>query len=407
MKPAKNKCSVLKQVCELIPRNLVSKLAREHGVEKVSRTFTPWSHVVSMIFAQLSHALSLNDIADTLTNHKSVLSGMRRAIPPSRNGLSYANKNRNADMAESLFWAVFSHLQMVEPGFGIGKKYKGFPKRFKRMIHVVDSSTIHLISKCLDWAKHRRRKAAAKLHLRLNLATFLPNFVIVKEASTHDSTEAKELCQTVKPGEIILFDKAYVEFNHLYELDKRDIFWVTRAKDNMAYTVIEKRPSHAPDLVKDEVIQLTGPLSKQDYSSSMRLITADVEVNGVLKTMRFLSNNLEWAPSSICDLYKARWAIEVFFKQLKQTLQLADFLGYSKQAVRWQVWTALLTYLLLRFIAFKSMWKWSFARLFTAIRGVLWSQFNLFQLLTRYGTASDPPKITATLHQAYLPGFVF
>jgi hypothetical protein len=193
MKPAKKQFSILKQVSELIPRNLVSKLATEHGVDKMSRTFTPWSHVVSMIFAQLSHALSLNDIADTLTNHKSVLTGMRRAVAPSRNGLSHANKVRNADMAEALFWETLSHLQKIDPTFGMGKRCKGFPRRFKRMIHVVDSTTIQLVSNCMDWAKHRRRKAAGKMHLRLNLASFLPRFVVVKEANTHDSTEARRV----------------------------------------------------------------------------------------------------------------------------------------------------------------------------------------------------------------------
>ena len=104
---------------------------------------------------------------------------------------------------------------------------------------MLDSSTIQLVSNCIDWAKHRRRKAAAKLHLRLNLASFLPGFVLVKEASTHDSTEARMLCRDIKPGEITLFDKAYVDFKHLYELDQNDIFWVTRSKDNMAYDVIK------------------------------------------------------------------------------------------------------------------------------------------------------------------------
>ena len=391
MKPAKKQFSILKQVCELIPRNIVSKLAKEYGVDKHSRTFTPWSHVVSMIFAQLSHALSLNDIADALSNHKSVLTEMRRAVPPSRNGLSHANKSRNSDMAEALFWQVFEHLQGIYPEFGVGKKCKAFPKRFKRVIHVLDSSTIQLVSNCIDWAKHRRRKAAAKLHLRLNLASFLPGFVLVKEASTHDSTEARMLCRDIKPGEITLFDKAYVDFKHLYELDQNDIFWVTRSKDNMAYDVIKTKRSKVPTILKDEFIRLTVSQSKQGYPKVMRLVTARVEVDGEIKTMTFLSNNLEWAASSICDLYKARWAIEVFFKQLKQTLQLADFLGYSKQAVRWQIWTALLTYLLLRFIAFKSKWRWSFARIFTTIRGVLWSQFDLFRLLARYGTAHKPP----------------
>jgi hypothetical protein len=218
--------------------------------------------------------------------------------------------------------------------------------------------------------------------------------------------QKQEPCaQTIKAGEIVLFDKAYLDFKHLYELDQKDIFWVTRSKENMVYTVLKTNSPKGTGILKDQLICLTSPKTKDQYPHCLRLITAEVAVNGEMKTMTFLSNNLEWAASSICDLYKARWAIEVFFKQLKQTLKLSDFLGYSKQAVQWQIWTSLLTYVLLRFIAFKSKWKSSFSRLFTTIRGVLWSHIDLFRLLARYGTAAGPPKLIAFPSQAYLPGF--
>jgi len=132
---------------------------------------------------------------------------------------------------------------------------------------------------------------------------------------------------------------------------------------------------------------------------------AVVEVEGKETLMSFITNNFEWAPSSICDLYKSRWAIEVFFKQIKQTLQLADFLGHSEQAIRWQVWTALLTYVLLRFIAFRSKWTRSFARLFTVLRSVLWDRLDMYSVLDFCGTAHDPPPLRSTPGQAYLPGF--
>ena len=407
MSQTKQKFTVLKQICELIPGHLVSKLAKKYDVDQKSRAFTPWSHVVSMLFAQLSHALSLNDICDTLGHHKSVLTGIRRAHPPSRNGLSHANKERDSAMAEALFWEVLESLQNQYPGFWFGHKSSGFPRRFKRMINVVDSTTIQLVSNCINWAKHRRRKAAAKCHLRLNLASFLPRFAIVKEAGTHDSSEAKALYSDIKSGEIIIFDKAYIDYEHLYELDQREIFWVTRSKDNMAYDVVDERPSYNQQILTDQIIRLTSPNAQNDYPKLLRLVTALVEVNGELKVMTFLTNNMTWAASSVCDLYKARWSIEVFFKQLKQTLQLANFLGYSKHAVRWQIWMALLTYVLLRYLAFVSKWKGSFSRLFTTIRGVLWSKFDIFRLLKSYGTADDPIKITGTLYQAYLPGCAF
>lgn len=391
MKPSRHQFSVFKQIIDLLPRNLVPKLAREHGVEKRSRKFTPWSHVVSLIFAQLSHALSLNDICDTLRHHIGFLPSIRRAEPPSRNGLSHANRTRNADMAEALFWDVLGSLQRLAPGFGMGRKYVGLPRRFKRMIHVVDSTTIRLVANCMDWARHRRRKAAAKCHMRLDLQTFLPRFAIVKTAGTHDSAEAVELCADIRRGEIVIFDKAYVDFKHLHTLQERGVFWVTRAKDNMSYTTMGQHTVPKGNILMDASVRLVGHYAKKDYPESLRLITAKVEVDGKDTVMTFMTNNEEWAPSSICDLYQARWGIEVFFKQIKQTLQLADFLGHNENAVRWQIWTALLTYVLLRFIAYCSGWKRSFARLFTALRGVLWSRMDMYSVLRCCGTAPDPP----------------
>lgn len=408
MKPTKSKFIVLKQICEYIPRNLVSKLANEHQVSKKCRTFSAWSHVVSLIFAQLSHSLSLNDVCDTLQNHRGLLLSVRRATPPSRNGLSHANTVRSADMAESLFWNVLSEIQAQFPKFGQGRNYSGFPRRFKRMIHVVDSTTIELVANCMNWAKHRRRKAAAKCHLRMNLETFLPTFIIVKEADTHDSIEAEQLCMTVKDGEIIIFDRAYMDFDHLSKLNQRGVFFVTRAKINMAYEIIRENSVPKGIIKSDQIIRLTGTTSLKSYPTELRVVTADLEVDGRIQTMTFLTNNREWSASSICDLYKARWSIEVFFKQLKQTLQLADFLGHSQNAVRWQIWTALLTYVLLRFLAFLSKWKGSFSRLFTFTKGILWSQINIVQTIERYGTADGPPlKFIPTYYQPLLPGFTF
>ena len=329
---------------------MVGKVAEKHGVDKQSRSFTPWSHVVSLLYAQLTHAVGLNDVCDGLRHHAARLSTLRGATPPSRNGLSNANKVRNADMMEDLFWRMLAHLQHQHPGFGPSGRYKGLPRRFKRTIHAVDSSTITLVANCMDWAKHRRRKAAAKLHLRLNLQSFLPAFAVVEEGSHHDSSRMHALCAGLCAGEIAIFDKAYVHFANLFALHLRGVFWVTRAKDNMRFHVCKKNRVSG-NILRDDEITLRSFGPKRDYPKRMRRIVARVEVDGKLVEMAFLTNNLEWAPSSICDLYQSRWAIEVFFKQIKQTLQVCDFLGHSKQAIRWQIWSALLLYILLRFQA--------------------------------------------------------
>jgi len=405
MNPTESKYTVLKQICNLIPRNLVPKLARKHGVKKKARSFSPWSHVVSLLFSQLAHSLSLNDVADTMRNHAGAITDIRGASPPSRNGLSHASKVRNADMAEELFWSTLKHIQKSHPKFGLGHKYTGLPRRFKRAIYAVDSTTIKLVANCMDWAKHRRRKAAAKCHMQLNLQTFLPQFAIVKAANTHDSTEAWRLCANLQDGEIALFDKAYIDFAHLFSLDQRGIFWVTRSKDNMRYRVVGQQTEAKGDIHGDHLIELVVEKSSKGYPALMRLVTATVERDGKPKVMTFLTNNMTWSPSSICDLYKSRWGIEVFFKQIKQTLQLADFLGHSENAMRWQVWMALLTYVLLRYVSFLGRWTRSFRRLFTLLRGVLLSRFDMLSVLQTCGTARGSPKMTATPQQAYLPGF--
>jgi hypothetical protein len=145
----KSKLSVLRQVCDLIPSHLVGKLARKHGVDKKARSYSPWSHVVSMIFAQVSAAISLNDVCDNLRNHGGLLATIRGALWPSRNGLSNANKIRDADMAEDLIWSTLEHLDQQTPSFGRRgpkKRRRGVPRRFTRTIHAVDSSTIKLVA---------------------------------------------------------------------------------------------------------------------------------------------------------------------------------------------------------------------------------------------------------------------
>jgi hypothetical protein len=397
--------TVLAQIFKLIPRNLIPKLANEHGVDKQSRSFSPASHVVALIFGQLSHAIGLNDICDTLRNHIGALFTIRGAVPPSRNGFSHANRNRDADMAEALFWSVLRHLEGVCPGFRMnGRRYCAFPRRFNRIINVVDSTTIKLIANCLDWAKHRRRKAAAKMHLRLDLRSFLPKFALVKSAGTNDAKEAREVCAGIGAGEIVVFDKAYVDFRHLHDLELRGVFWVTRAKDNMQYEVVGQHSRPSGNIIRDVEIRLEGTNTSKWYPKTLRMIEAMVEVDGKLKRMIFITNNFEWSASSICDLYKARWSIEVFFKEIKQTLQLADFMGNNESAVRWQIWTALLTYVLLRFIAWQSKWDHSFVRLFTALRGVLWSCLDMFSVLACCGTADPPVRMRAAPDQCYLPG---
>ena len=390
--------AVLGQLVKYIPKKLIEKLRRKYKIQ--TRSFSATSHVVTMLYAQLSHALSLNDICDCLRFHAGYLSQIRDSVPPSRNGLAHANATRDAKMAEELFWTVFDDIKAKYPEFtSTSRKYPGLPWRFKRSIHVVDSTTIRLIAKCMDWAKHREQKAAAKMHLDLDLRSFLPNFVLVNRAKDSDPKMAWELCAPVKAGEIVVFDKAYVDFAHLHHLHRRGVDWVTRTKEKMCFEVVGQQLSaeemqqaahmqstklfvgQQPLVLSDCRIRLVSKDSYAKYPDELRMVTARVLVDGVPREISFITNNFAWSPYSICDLYASRWGIEVFFKEIKQTLQLADFLGTSENAIKWQIWIALLAYLLLRLTAWLHEWKNSFRRLYTLVKGMLWSRRKLAEVL--------------------------
>lgn len=385
---------------------MVPNLAKRYGIDEQCRTFDEWSHVVSLMAGQLTHAIGLNDVCDNLRMHQSTLGTIRGATAPSRNNLSHANKIRSAEMAEALYWEMLEHLQTISPKFGKGR-CRGYLKRFKTAIHAVDSTTIQLVANCIDWAKHRRRKAAAKCHLRLNLQSFLPGCAIIDTAKYHDSKHAWALCAELQEGEIVIFDKAYVAFDHLADLCRRGIWWVSRAKDNMQYDVVRKlKTTDNPRILSDDVIRLTGAKTRNEYHDELRRVRALIEVDGKDMEMVFITDNMEWSATSVIELYRCRWDIEVFFKEIKQTLQLADFLGQSANAVRWQIWTGMLVHLILRYLAFLHSWAHSFTRIFTVIRSALWNRWNLYNLLKSYGTANGHFRMLARPEQAYFPEFV-
>lgn len=402
--PSRSNHSVLRQFVELIPAYVVPKLARECGIE--ARTFSAWSHVVAMLYAQVSRAMGLNDVCDALRLRASALFSMRAAGVPAKNTLSHANKTRDCSMAEKLFWKMLGHLQSQWPGFTRGAASPKGLHRLRRAIHVVDATTVQLVVNCIDWAKHRTRKAAAKIHTRISLQNFLPAFVIVGSAGEHDSVRAPELCAALKQGEIVLFDKAYAHFKHLFALAARGVIFVTREKTNLKTKRVKKLPRHKDKrILSDELVVLTGKDTARDYPQTLRRVRALVEVDGKEREMVFLTNHIEWSATTICELYRARWQIEVFFKQLKQTVQLVDFLGNSANAVKWQVWTALLTHLLMRFLAWRSRWAHSFTRLFNYMRAALWLNVQMHDLLSRCGTAPGDYRSLDEPLQSWMPGF--
>ena len=402
-KPTGNSFPVLRQICNLVPRPVFNALCVQYGFD--TRGYSEWSHLVTMLYAHLSRASSLNDVCDGLRMHSAALACVKGATPPSKNNLSNCNKSRNADFMEALYWQTLEFLCQTNGGFGSSKCRKGYLRRFKKAIHAVDSTTVQLVAKNLGWAKHRKRKAAAKIHMRIGLQGFLPKFAVVKEAATHDAPMAYEVCAALQSGEIVAFDKAYLDFPHLARLDARGVHWVTRAKDNTQLEVVRRRKTNHPRVIADEEVVFVNTKSRTAYPKTLRRVTALVEVDGREQVMTFLTNNLEWSAWTVAQLYGARWDIEVFFKEIKQTIQLTDFLGNNANAVRWQIWAGLLTHLLLRFLAWRSSWGHAFSRIAAVIRASLWQRWDLIRLLHSYGTAPPAGGMSFSMKQAIFSGF--
>ena len=307
-KPAKKSpYTVLNQICNLIPPLLVPNLAREHGVDRKSRTFSPWSHVVGLMYAHLSHAFGLNDVCDAMGEHAGKVWRIREATPPRRNTFSHANANRDSAMAEALYWKMRTVCSGLSEKFVLGGRREGFLRRLKKPIFAMDSTTISLVANCMPWAQHRRKKAAVKCHLSLNLQNHLPQTVCVEKARPHDSRFARFLCNPLQDGSIVVADKAYVDFGHFRELTAGGIAWVVRARRDTAFRVVHRlHTTDNPRILADEIVVLARPQTAEKHPEGMRRIRALVEIDGKDRKMEFLTNQMDWSAWTVAELYRCR-----------------------------------------------------------------------------------------------------
>ena len=395
---------ILWQIVHQIPRWLIEKLANKHGID--ARKFSETSHVAMLLLGHLIHARCMTEICDNASMNRSKLFMVRRATPAPRNTFSHANRTRDASLAEDLYWETLDALRKRSPGFApIDPKPGGFLSRFRnRTISAADSTVIPLALNCMSSFPYRKQKAAAKAHMRLNVGCFLPSVVVISDGNTSDLSQSEKLAEGLKAGDIFIVDRGYVDFSFFNLLSESTIFWVTRQRGSMAYEVVKSRDK-AEDIISDEEVRLTIENTSKKYPGTFRRIEAMVEVDGRKRSMVFITNNLAWSARTICELYKARWTIESFFKELKQTLQLSDFIGTNENAVEWQIWTGLLLHLLLHYFKFLSGWKKSFSRLVGLAKTGVWMFEDFLEILKAYGTAGPPQRPQSRVIQQYLTGF--
>lgn len=357
LKPASLFSQILSEIFTAVNfDNLIAKW----GAERHAKGFRSKTQLISMLFCHLAGADSLREIVNGLSccNGKLVHLGIKE--PPRRSTLSYANNHRKAELFEELFWRLSDHFRSTG---SMGCRKKKF--RFKNKLLSFDSTTISLCLSLFPWAEFRRAKGGVKVHVLLDHDDYMPSFVSITEAKTHDSRMSKEL--VLKPGSIVALDRGYVDFGRFRAWTDQGVFFVTRMKDNCVYTVKEVRTlPRNKHVLSDEIVRLTGTGMEERYPELLRRITAANPETG--ETIVLLTNHLRFAASTISEIYRDRWEIELFFKTLKQNLKVKTFVGESENALRIQIWTALISLLVIKWLHHLSKAGWSFSNMATMLR---------------------------------------
>ena len=367
--------SIFSQLLRFFPQAEFRRLVAKHGAERAAKGFSSWSQFVAMLFCHLAGAESLREICAGLGCCLGKLRHLGLREAPNKSTLSYANAHRPAAMFEELFWntlGLFRALGQLGPG--------GHGFRFKNKLLSLDSTVVSLCLTMFPWARYRTAKGGVKAHVLLSHHDYLPSYVCITEARQADVKVAQLL--DLEPGSIVAMDRAYNDFGLFARWTEQGVFFVTRLKSNTVFAVVEeRRPPATRKIVSDQVIRLSGDAGGQ-CPHPLRVVTVwDEEEDRYLE---LLTNHLDFGATTVSAIYKDRWKIELFFKALKQNLKVKTFVGTSENALRIQLWTALLSILLLRWLGHQSRAGWSLSLMAAAVR------WNLFVYRDLQEWLNDP-----------------
>lgn len=369
----------MNQLLQVFPRNEFQEEVQKTKAERHARGFASWDHFVAMLFCQLADAQSLREITGGLASCKGRLEQWGVIEPPKRTTLAYANEHRPWELFQNVFYRTLERCRSQ-----LGNKTKF---QFKNPLLSIDSSVVTLCTEVFPWASWSRQKGAVKLHLTLNHAGYLPEALVITTGTYSELTIARR--QQYDKGTILVMDRGFLHFGWFHRLDQSGVYFVTRIKSDTRYEVVEHRdvPADKP-IVSDDVIRLTSRRSRKSYPQTLRLITLRTDSG---ECLQFLTNHMTLAASTIADIYKDRWQIEIFFKLIKQNLRIKSFVGSSANAVWTQIWAAMIAMLLIKFLQLKSKADWSFSNLAYFLRMNLLVYRDLWDWLNDPFTAPPPP----------------
>ena len=379
------KASIFSQLLKFFPRNEFDKIVRKHGAERHAKGFTSWSQFVSMLFCQLAGAESLREICTGLGCCLGKLRHLGVNAPPNKSTLSYANAHRPAAMFEELFVNTLTRFRSLgELGPG---KHKF---RFKNKLYSMDATIISLCLTMFPWARYRTAKGGVKAHVLISHADYMPCFVHISDAKKADVKAARLL--DMRPGSIVAMDRAYNDFALFSKWTDAGVYFVTRLKSDTVYEVVEEREvPKGRNILEDRIIRLTGDAGKK-CEHLLRVVTVWDKEND--RYIDLLTNHLDFGATTISAIYKDRWQIELFFKALKQNLKVKTFVGTSENALRIQIWTALIALLLIKWMKHQSRSGWCLSLTAAALRWNLFVYRDLRDWLADpFAWNVDPPPI--------------
>ena len=366
--------TVFAQLLKLVPRHQFEALAKSHHMGHRFRKTSRWSQFVALATGQLAGRRSLRDIVSNLNAQSASLYHLGSG-PVARSTLARVNEYQPCEFYEALFGKLYLQCRSIAPRHDF---------RFKNKLYSLDASTIELSLSIFPWAKFRKRDGALKLHMGLDHDGGIPAFMSLTDGKVHEVTEVRK--QRLPKDSIVVMDKGYLDYSWYKTLSEQGIFFVTRARKNTRYRVIERRPvDKSKGLRADQTIQLTGVKSKREALPNLRRVTYVDPESG--QRYEFLTNNFALAASTITAIYKQRWQIELFFKWIKQNLKIKSFLGVSKNAVMTQVWVAVCVYLMLAYLKYLSKVSASMQHILRLLQLNLFMRRDLVALLR-----NDPPE---------------
>lgn len=365
--------SIFGQILALFPRVEFERLVRQTGAEKGAKGFTSWGHFVAMLFCQLGQAHSLREICNGLGSCFGKLRHLGISTSPKRSTLAYANEHRPWELFQGVFYELLGRCQREFQT--VGKRF-----RFKNRLMSFDATVIELCSTVFDWARFRRTKGAVKLHLLLDHNGYLPEYAHITEGRIHEVNVLKRL--QLSPGTLVAIDRGCVDYELFGRWTAEGVFFVTRLKGNASFRVIKTLPvPQNRNILRDEIIRLEGFYAGQDCPYELRrIVVLDREKGEVIE---LLTNHLDFGATTIAAIYRERWQIELFFKALKQYLRIKTFVGTTANALKIQIWTALIAILILKYLKVRSSFGWSLSNLVAILRLNLFTYRDLWEWINK------------------------